>query len=31
MRPVGASVVIDRPIEACLAYLSDLANDVEWR
>jgi hypothetical protein len=23
--------VINRPIEACFAYLTDLANDLEWR
>ena len=23
--------MIDRPIEECFAYLSDLTNDVEWR
>lgn len=31
MRPVESSVVINRPIEACFAYLTDLGNDVEWR
>jgi uncharacterized membrane protein len=31
MKPVESSVVINRPIEACFAYLTDLANDVEWR
>lgn len=31
MKPVESSVVINRPIEACFAYLADLANDVEWR
>jgi uncharacterized membrane protein len=31
MRPVEASVVIDRPLEACFAYLADLTNDLEWR
>lgn len=31
MKPVESSVVINRPIEDCFAYLSDLANDVEWR
>jgi len=30
-KPVESSVVINRPLEACFAYLSDLANDVEWR
>jgi uncharacterized membrane protein len=31
MKPVEASVVIDRPLEACFAYLTDLTNDLEWR
>ena len=31
MRPVELSVVINRPLEACFAYLTDLANDLEWR
>jgi uncharacterized membrane protein len=31
MTPVESSVVINRPIEACFAYLTDLANDREWR
>jgi uncharacterized protein YndB with AHSA1/START domain len=31
MKPVELSVVINRPIEACFAYLTDLANDLEWR
>ncbi|HUP15309.1 MAG TPA: SRPBCC family protein [Acidimicrobiia bacterium] len=31
MRPVELSVVINRPIEACFAYLSDLGNDLAWR
>ena len=31
MKPVESSIVINRPIEACFAYLTDLANDVEWR
>jgi uncharacterized membrane protein len=31
MKPVESSVVIDRPIEVCFAYLADLGNDVEWR
>jgi hypothetical protein len=31
MKPVESSVVIDRPPEACFAFLADLANDVEWR
>jgi uncharacterized membrane protein len=31
MKPVESSVVINRPIEACFAYLTDLANDLEWR
>jgi len=31
MKPVELSVVINRPLEACFAYLTDLANDLEWR
>jgi hypothetical protein len=31
MKPVESSVVINRSLEACFAYLADLANDVEWR
>jgi uncharacterized membrane protein len=31
VKPVESSIVIDRPIEACFAYLADLRNDVEWR
>jgi uncharacterized membrane protein len=31
MQPVESSVVISQPIQVCFAYLSDLANDVEWR
>jgi uncharacterized membrane protein len=31
MKPVELSVVINRPIEDCFAFLADLANDVEWR
>ena len=31
MKPVESSVVINRPIETCFAYLTDLGNDVEWR
>jgi len=31
MRPVELSVLINRPLEACFAYLTDLANDLEWR
>jgi uncharacterized membrane protein len=31
MKPVETSVVINRPLEACFAYLTDLANDLEWR
>ena len=31
MKPVQTSVVINRPLEACFAYLADLANDLEWR
>jgi uncharacterized protein YndB with AHSA1/START domain len=31
MKPVELSLVINRPIEACFAYLTDLANDLEWR
>jgi uncharacterized membrane protein len=31
MKPVDSSVVINGPIEECFAYLSDLANDLEWR
>jgi len=31
MKPVELSVVINLPIEACFAYLADLANDREWR
>jgi uncharacterized membrane protein len=31
MKPVETSVVINRPLEACFAYLTDLGNDVEWR
>ena len=31
MKPVETSVVINRPLEACFAYLTDLANDREWR
>jgi uncharacterized membrane protein len=31
MKPVELSVVINRPLEECFAYLTDLANDLEWR
>ena len=31
MKPVETSVVIDRTLEACFAYLTDLTNDLEWR
>jgi hypothetical protein len=31
MKPVESSVVINRPLEECFAYLADLANDLEWR
>ena len=31
MKPVELSVLINRPLEACFAYLTDLANDLEWR
>jgi hypothetical protein len=31
MKPVESSVVINRPVEACFAYLADLADDREWR
>jgi uncharacterized membrane protein len=31
MKPVESSVVINRPLEECFAYLTDLANDLEWR
>ena len=31
MKPVELSVVINRPLEACFAYLTDRANDLEWR
>lgn len=31
MKPVESSVVIDRPLDACFAFLADLSNDVEWR
>jgi len=31
MKPVESSVVINRPIEECFAFLTDLGNDVEWR
>jgi hypothetical protein len=31
MKPVETSVVINRPLEACFAYLTDLGKDVEWR
>jgi hypothetical protein len=31
MKPGELSVVINRPLEACFAYLTDLANDLEWR
>jgi hypothetical protein len=31
MKPVELSLVINRPLEACFAYLTDLANDLEWR
>ena len=31
MKPVELSLAINRPLEACFAYLTDLANDVEWR
>lgn len=31
MKPVELSIVINRPLEACFAYLTDLANDREWR
>ncbi len=31
MKPVESSVVISRSIEACFTYLTDLANDLEWR
>jgi uncharacterized membrane protein len=31
MQPIESDVVIDRPIEDCFAYLTDLVNDVEWR
>ena len=31
MKPVELSVVINRPIEPCFAYLADLENDLEWR
>jgi uncharacterized membrane protein len=31
MKPVESSVVINRPLEACFAYLTDLGNDLEWR
>lgn len=31
MNLVGSTVVIDRPIAACFAFLADPANDVEWR
>ncbi len=31
MKPVESSVVINRLIQECFAYLTDLRNDVEWR
>jgi uncharacterized membrane protein len=31
MKPVESSVVINRPLEACFAYLTDLGNDLQWR
>ena len=31
MKPVELSVVINRPLEECFAYLTDLGKDVEWR
>lgn len=31
MKPVELSVVINRPLEECFAYLADLANDLAWR
>jgi uncharacterized membrane protein len=31
MKPVELSVVIDRPLEECFAYLADPSNDLEWR
>ncbi|HSM38614.1 MAG TPA: SRPBCC family protein [Candidatus Limnocylindrales bacterium] len=31
MKPVELSVVINRPLEECFAYLADLSNDLEWR
>jgi len=31
MKPVESGVVIKQPFELCVAYLSDLGNDVEWR
>jgi uncharacterized membrane protein len=31
VKPVETSIVINRPIEDCFAFLADLANDVEWR
>jgi hypothetical protein len=30
MKPVGSSVVINRPIEECFALPTDLGNDVDW-
>jgi hypothetical protein len=31
MKPVELSVVINRPLEECFAYLADPSNDLEWR
>lgn len=31
MKPVETSVVVNRPLEECFAYLTDLTNDAEWR
>jgi len=31
MKPVELSIVINRPLEACFAYLADPSNDREWR
>lgn len=31
MKPVESSIVIDRPLEECFAYLADPSNDLEWR
>ncbi len=31
MTPVETSIVIERPLEECFAYLADLTNDLAWR